>query len=266
MTLFQSGSVLDEGCLGVIADIGRETFPASAFACLRHVAQADMFSAFVKSDAGRVDLICADGVGANHTSPVGLSLRYANEYWRRDPMMDIRVPAGESVTLRQSWSNIPDRDYRSICYLHPRVIERISTCIPRDKDVIFLNIYRREASGCFADDELERFHRVAKAVATCVGSHDRLLRLEALALKPSHAATERTLRAADPRLSVREAEVCAGILRGDAIKEIANKVSLELSSVITYKKRAFHKLNISTRRELQEIYERGLKRTPTFDE
>ncbi|MCV9938379.1 helix-turn-helix transcriptional regulator [Boseaceae bacterium BT-24-1] len=251
--------------MDVIADIGRETFPASAFACLRQAAQADMFSAFVKSNAGQVDLICADGAGADQTSPVGLSLRYANEYWRRDPMMEIRVPAGESIVLRQSWSNIPDRDYRSTCYLHPRVIERISTCIPRDKDVIFLNIYRREASGCFADEELERFHRVAKAVATCAGSHDRLMRSETTALRPSQAATERMLRAADPRLSVREAEICAGILRGDAIKEIANNLSLELSSVITYKKRAFHKLNISTRRELQQIYERGLKRSPVLD-
>lgn len=266
MNLVRSDAAYEEGCLSVIADIGRDSFSASTFACLRQVAHADMFSAFVKTNAGQVDLICADGAGANQTSPVGLSLRYANEYWRRDPMMDIRVPVGESIVLRQSWSNIPDRDYRSTCYLHPRVIERISTCIPRDKDLIFLNIYRREESGCFVDDELDRFHRIARAVATCVGSHDRVVRQEAVALRPSRAVTERALRAADPSLSVREAEVCAGMVRGEAIKEIANTISLELSSVITYKKRAFFKLKISTRRELQEIYERGLKRTQACDE
>jgi DNA-binding CsgD family transcriptional regulator len=56
-------------------------------------------------------------------------------------------------------------------------------------------------------------------------------------------------------LSVREAEVSAHILLGRTHKEIAEASGIGVSSVVTYRQRAYRKLGVSRRRDLQRLYE-----------
>ena len=63
------------------------------------------------------------------------------------------------------------------------------------------------------------------------------------------------LRAAHPTLSEREVEICASLLVGRSYKEIARQRGVLASSVITYRKRAYAKLGIMSRHELELIYD-----------
>jgi DNA-binding NarL/FixJ family response regulator len=60
-------------------------------------------------------------------------------------------------------------------------------------------------------------------------------------------------------LSGREAEVSAGLLLGRTHREISEKVGLALSSIVTYRQRAYRKLGVSDRRGLEALYE-GISR------
>jgi DNA-binding CsgD family transcriptional regulator len=56
-------------------------------------------------------------------------------------------------------------------------------------------------------------------------------------------------------LSVREAEVSAQILVGRTQKEIADASGLGVSSVVTYRQRAYRKLGVARRRDLIRLYD-----------
>jgi DNA-binding NarL/FixJ family response regulator len=56
-----------------------------------------------------------------------------------------------------------------------------------------------------------------------------------------------------PHLSGREWEVCEGIARGKTTNVIAEELGIKFSSVLTYKKRIYEKLDVSTQRELLAI-------------
>ena len=71
----------------------------------------------------------------------------------------------------------------------------------------------------------------------------------------SHALTclreiEQTLPEADVRFPRREAEVCARILNGISSTGIALELGIREETVMTYRKRIFHRLGIGSQREL----------------
>ena len=58
------------------------------------------------------------------------------------------------------------------------------------------------------------------------------------------------LRIACPELSKRELDVLRGILDGQTAHEIGETIGVKTSSVVTYQKRAYRRLGISSQREL----------------
>jgi len=55
-------------------------------------------------------------------------------------------------------------------------------------------------------------------------------------------------------LSRREAEVLAGLLLGRTQSEISETTGVALSSIITYRRRAYRKLGVADQRELERLY------------
>ena len=73
---------------------------------------------------------------------------------------------------------------------------------------------------------------------------------------PSQNLISTLLSGHAPELSAREVEVCAELLLGLTTKDVARRSDLGVSTIVTYKKRAFQKLGIATRRELVLLYQR----------
>jgi LuxR family transcriptional regulator, activator of tox operons len=60
----------------------------------------------------------------------------------------------------------------------------------------------------------------------------------------------RRLRQVMPQLKRRESDVCIGIVRGKSSEAIALALGISVNTVLTYRKRAYARLGISSHNEL----------------
>ena len=74
-------------------------------------------------------------------------------------------------------------------------------------------------------------------------------------MHPPIETLSKRIRSLQNKLSNRECEVCAGLLVGMPLKEISRRIGVEVSTVVTYKNRAYEKIGVSSRRELQAYYQ-----------
>ena len=58
------------------------------------------------------------------------------------------------------------------------------------------------------------------------------------------------MRGLCPELSKRELDVLTGVLEGRTAQEIGDAMGIKATSVVTYQKRAFRRLGISSQRQL----------------
>lgn len=246
-----------------IAALGRPGFADRLLAALAKVAHADMCSAFAWRPSGQLRMVFAGGQALRGPQfPVAASQLYASGCWRADPAMAMLagVATGPAM-LRQRWDVIPSGEYRRFCYERPKVVERILLSGPAGPERIFVGLYRTQQSGAFDAADLARIEDVVP-VLTVLAAKQGELDSTAHRLRPDTAMLGQHIAQMEPGLSAREVEVCAALLSGQTAKEAAISTGLQLSTVITYRKRAFAKLDVATRQDLVRYYERGCRALP----
>ena len=122
---------------------------------------------------------------------------------------------------------------------------------------MLLNFYRYRDSGRFSERDLYRVSALSGIVSALIVKH--LAVMEGLAASGrdiSVFALAERIRRHGVTLSDRELSVCAAILSGAPMKAISRDLGIELSTAITYKRRAYDKLGVSTRFELRLLVAR----------
>jgi DNA-binding CsgD family transcriptional regulator len=118
---------------------------------------------------------------------------------------------------------------------------------------IIWSVYRRDEF--FSQAEFDRFRDMSDVISAAIAKHLRLSEVpfptDSDRLSRSNLLSSIQRRA--PHLSGREWEVCEGIARGKTTNVIAEELGIKFSSVLTYKKRIYEKLDVSTQRELLAI-------------
>ena len=182
------------------------------------------------------------------------TLRYAQKYWKRDTATASTLGRAHrsAQTTRRPSSVIRDLDYRVECYAEGDVIERISVCKAGDIQII-ANAYRQRASGPFSQQQIEQFEAASPIVIAAIDRHLRLTRLsrEVAAMPGPDAIAARLRGIENAGLSQREAEVLARIVMGADQNTIAREIGVEVSSVVTYRRRGYAKLGIRNKSELR---------------
>lgn len=92
-------------------------------------------------------------------------------------------------------------------------------------------------------------------LAAALRRHNELIE-RAAQVVPSPPHSVLFERACEWGLSPREAEVAAGLAAGESQPDIAERCGLALSSVITYRRRAYQKLAVTDRLQLRALCER----------
>ncbi|MFB9948749.1 helix-turn-helix transcriptional regulator [Rhizobium puerariae] len=248
----------------LVGEVGEPAFPETFLGTLRTLAGTDFCSAFQAEEDGSLTYLFACGY---HSTIPGFaeraSLDYAHRYWQRDRVTRQVLNGGSGhpkvQVVRQAWNGIRDPEYRRDCYERAHVLERL-TIYHADEPRIFASLYRTRESGPFPLAAVERIETIAPLLMAVVVKHVRLQgRPQTQPLHPPvHEIAGRLLQAGYA-LSGREAEVSAGLLLGRTHREISEKVGLALSSIVTYRQRAYRKLGVSDRRGLEALYE-GISR------
>lgn len=178
---------------------------------------------------------------AKDESARALAHTYISERrYMQDPNFALlkECPAGELHVLHlDHFSTEMGLNYRRQFFDEPGFRDKLSIIRGHEAGNYYLNLYRR--TGSFG----EVFRDPAEETAAA-----RML--SGLIVK--HYLLNRKMLAQGPLafLSHREQQVCQAVLQGKKNEIIADELGVSLNSVVTYRKRAYEKLGISSRAQL----------------
>lgn len=215
-----------------LAALGTEAF-APAFADFVETLGIDQIMVFaINADHARCLL-------SRHFSRAALAGQLAETYldgwYLEDPLLpDLRAAAPGTVTLCR-FDGIEARmspEYRRIFFDAPGLLTKTTLLAVGTRLRLFVSLYQTGTD------------RPAPDLARLAGR---------LALMHFEASGQSTTPPALAVLSTRERAVCLGILSGQKAEAIAADLNVAPSTVITYRKRAYAKLGITSRTSLFAI-------------
>lgn len=179
---------------------------------------------------------------------------YARHFYALDGNQTIVSAAGrgphhrEVLLHQQAGDEIGHDAYRAACYRGPDVSDRLALLMqPNDSTWLSINLYRAHRSGAFQSREIAAIETLAPLIAQAAQHHYALAGSTQIGIPQLMLAR---LRGACPALSKRELDVLRGVLEGLSAREIGDTIGVKASSVVTYQKRAYRRLGISSQRQL----------------
>jgi DNA-binding CsgD family transcriptional regulator len=158
------------------------------------------------------------------------------------------APQSSLLMHRQSSDDIAHEAYRAACYQHPHVSDRLALLLQPAEDIwLSVNLYRDSAHANFQPGEIALIEALAPLVAHAAKHHYALHGQAQPGIPQLMLARIRQLC---PTLPKRELDVIRGVLQGFTAAEIGELLGIKPASVITYQKRAYQRLGISSQRQL----------------
>jgi DNA-binding CsgD family transcriptional regulator len=246
------GAVDQEVASAVLA-IGRQTFPQVLMNTLRRVAEVDHCMVF--SFAGEGSASCLLNIG-DIAIGADLGEAYSGHFHQSDPNRDaIFSPEAKAspivlpTFLRRMYSD----SYRRIFFENSDIVDKFASAVWFESNCFYVNFYRISARGCFKRAEVERLRRIAPSISAAVARHfePSLPQQRKSARQGLHElfATSEAFNC----LTGREKEVCLRILAGYSSEAISADLDVSIHSTLTYRRRAYDKLRISSQNELFAI-------------
>jgi len=220
---------------------------------------------FITVDSCAVFKVSADKTsGAQHLCTFGhldskladlLAEDYVTNGFKNDPMVQTALLSSK-VRVRRLPESHYSSSYHSQYFEKAGLIDKISS-IQASKNVLFLvNFYRLKSTGAFETTDFEDLERLAPIIGRFVLRHMRLTkdhpqRRNLFAKKIGQLMEDNTQIFS--QLSARERDVCRHILLGEEEKDIADRMGITKSTVITHRRRFYGKLNIGSKTELFQL-------------
>lgn len=249
--------------LAVLA-IGRLAFPRALIRVLRYA--ADVGHCMVFSFTGDRSARCLLDIG---NIPIGeaLGTAYSQHFHLADPNRDTifgRQTSTAPIVLPTFARRMYSDNYRKIFFEDSRIVDKFATAIWVDNTCFYVNCYRINSQGRFSPDQLAQLSRIAPAVSATVARH---FQQECAPTANPLDTVEILLATSEPFacLTGREREVCLRILSGFSSEAISADLNIGLQSTLTYRKRAYQKLGISSQSDLFGIVLRLLVSTRSLN-
>jgi DNA-binding CsgD family transcriptional regulator len=234
----------------LIGDLGTPAFPATIFSEVRRFCGCAHFVALASIEREPIQVIFATNEGPARVA-YETAEKYVADHWRHDPINALLPKVGsEGISVRTTAQDIGFGQYRKDCYSRPRLTERLCFIRRRDGVTNRLNLYRARGMGSFSDLEINALSHVSDVLFALAKKHNELTR--PAAARSRDDIEQRILRIA-PNMPPREIDVCIGIARGQTSEAIALTLAVSVNTVLTYRKRAYARLLISSANELLRL-------------
>jgi DNA-binding CsgD family transcriptional regulator len=233
-----------------ISALGREAFASELLAALNRCVPVDHVCLMRVVDRAQPPVLESASWGTG-THVAEVQDVYLNGLYRFDPNMNLPSPSGvEFRHLRRE--AIGDEDYRENCFVRAELLERLTVAASDEGQLVLLNLYRFGTSAPFAVGELAAMEGLSRFLAALaikhVGALGMLLRSRERGDRIAALATR--LHARDGRLTSRERDVLSRVMLGMTSDGIALDLGIGLNTVLTYRKRAYARLGVSSQVEL----------------
>jgi DNA-binding CsgD family transcriptional regulator len=242
---------------GLIGLVGTPAFLSGVMgAANRAVVPVDSCALFRYDAAGRPanfgTASCVSEEATHQTAE-----RYVAGLGLHDPMrLSLQTLAGgvAPTLFHMRRDRIDHPGYREQCFVRTGTLERMSVLCGDDHARYAINFYRTHQSGPFQANELAALGELAPLLSSLTLKHVAVSGLsQAMRAEPPAARITRRLRDHARLLSDRECEICTLIVLGHTSESIARKLGLTGNTVLTYRKRAYRKLQIGSQNELFRI-------------
>lgn len=236
----------------VVTTLGGAEFGAALLASLNTLTPVD-HCALIRFEPNQGARLLASASRNGLALASAVQQDYLREFQQVDPNRRLfgLVGAGQAQTSRLPREQVPNSRYRSRCYDGPGLVDRFSVVAPASDAWVCLNLFRSRASGAFNPSDGQALHQRAALLAALSIKHAGLSHPDAARTRAQRIAElEARLQARHPKLSGRERQVLVRIVTGLSSAGIALDLGLQLNSVLTYRKRAYARLAISSQNEL----------------
>lgn len=178
---------------------------------------------------------------------------YLSTYYRQDPNKVFLKHSNKDKAIlvqRMQQKDIQDEGYRSLWYEKMNIIDRVSIIKKSDKGLYCLNLFRTQTP--FTEQDINVLTELSSLLAELTIKHTRLSgSLSNFMTRDDQIETLRErLNLIESDLTQREKDVCTRILLGMSSEAIGLDLGIKMQSVLTYRKRAYTRLNISSQNEL----------------
>jgi DNA-binding CsgD family transcriptional regulator len=227
--------------------IGRPDFPDVLIDTLRRQAGVGHCMVFALSRAGAASCLLDAG---NIPTGSDLGAAYAGQFHESDPNRDalFEGEGGAPIMLPSFAPRMYGARYRKIFFNDSDIVDKCATAIWTGDTCFYVNFYRITSQGRFGDAERARLQTIAPAIGASVARH-----FQQAATPDQNLATLFATRAPLSTLTPREQDVCRRILLGLSSEAISQALGISLHSTLTYRKRAYERLGISSQNELFAI-------------
>jgi DNA-binding CsgD family transcriptional regulator len=231
----------------IIPAIGRTDFGRVAFDMFRREMDVHHLTICRYLDGRPVKLFAVESAiderGFMSAIDYYIDSAYVNDPFRRAFR---RSPCRELVTLSIDADHVADRRMRERLYYARGIVAKDSLVIRRAQDVLTLTVYR---SGAMRPQNFSWISRWRGILAAAVERHVSIMEQPQTAGMPSLSELIEAIPATAP-LSPQEIAVCGMIVAGHSTESIALNLGISPHSVVTYRRRAYAKLMLSSQNEL----------------
>lgn len=242
-------------CEKAVQSTGTTSMTSAFFEVVSAIAPICELTGWVWQAPGSPRLIVHSGKAAGSKERIH---RYLNRYFTFDPAYQtIRNAAhSEWINLRVRPGSISNYQYLNDCYLRPAVVEKLTLARWAENGWFVLNFYRDSGWGCFSSEEQERIAALSHLLLPLLGKHYQLTaESPKLGTRRRARIEELTQRmtSLNAKLTARECAVCARTAAGLTAKTTAQELGIKVSSVLTYRRRAYQRLSISSGYDLAAL-------------
>ncbi|CAM2187593.1 DNA-binding CsgD family transcriptional regulator [Paraburkholderia sacchari] len=236
---------------GLIEAVGRANFSETLFRVARSATGCEHLTVFTGACGQAPQTAIIEGLG----TPSWLyesNKRYLKNHWHADPIRRLETDqeSSSSSLVLIDPAELSDTAYRNDCFTSVKLHSRASVFRKRGGRRMQLNLY-------FSD--LRAFNpTVTQYLSETAELTDALLQRHGVHCERNdHRLGRETiiarLRMAAPSLTERELQVCTHIARGLSSEGISLELGISLNTVLTYRKRAYARLQISSQNELLQL-------------
>jgi len=256
----RGGSVVADAASRLIGVLGAPSFDDTLLDAVNAIVDADALCAYRLSREGPPRKYCAANRGKSNSTDPCWQL-YRSGIYRSDETFEEAYELVQTSAFaigHLTAQEVRSDQHRQCIYDRHGLLDRLSVSSPEPNgDLLALNIYRRRDAGHFKDRDMARFEDVSTILVAAVRRHALLAPNHA----PDAAAStadriaryERMLERDKPSLTARERSICARLLAGMLYDGIAADLGIGVTTVKTYRQRAFDRLGIHFRSELLGI-------------
>lgn len=238
----------------LISELGTSKFETALSEVAKAVFQCKQLTAFAfgRSTPPRVIGLYA----LEKTEAVRLAAeKYTKVHWTLDPS---NIFTSEGMTTGQSYgvilsnNDVKDEDFRRDCYTKPGVSHRLSLLTEFRGECVKISFHRTETVGMFIEDSIHDLLEQSTILASLLVRHSEMTAGQSLS-DHEPERFESILASRCPQLTNRERRVCSLIAVGMSSEAIALTLGISINTVLTFRRRAYARLNISTQNELMRL-------------